>query len=83
MARTRTSYTSGAAWRHDLAVAATGVAEDQMAGGFVALPVASPAATASIPDIRVELRRGATTVNVTWPLQAAGECAAWLRELLR
>ena len=34
-------------------------------------------------EIRVELRRGATTVNVISPTTAAGECAAWMRELLR
>ena len=35
------------------------------------------------PDIRVELRRGTAQVTVSWPLQAAGECGAWLREWLR
>ena len=34
-------------------------------------------------DIRVELRRGATTVSVIWPMSAAADCAAWMRELLR
>ena len=34
-------------------------------------------------NIRVELRRGATTVTVVWPMSAAADCAAWLRELLR
>jgi transposase-like protein len=34
-------------------------------------------------DIRIELRRGATVVNITWPVAQAGECAAWMRELLR
>ncbi len=34
-------------------------------------------------DIRIELRRGATTITVTWPLSAAAECAPWMRELLR
>jgi len=34
-------------------------------------------------DIRVEVRRGATAVTVSWPCSAAAECAAWLRELLR
>lgn len=34
-------------------------------------------------DIRIELRRGALAVNVTWPLNSSAECAAWLRELLR
>ena len=47
---------------------------------FVALPIsASPAD----PEIRIELRRGATTISVTWPTSAASECAAWMRELLR
>lgn len=34
-------------------------------------------------DIRIELQRGATTVTVSWPVDAASECAAWMRELLR
>jgi len=34
-------------------------------------------------DIRIELRRGATVVNVAWPVAQASECAAWMRELLR
>ena len=48
------------------------------------IPVALPApATAPQQDIRVELRRGATTMTITWPSAAAVECAAWMRELLR
>jgi len=31
----------------------------------------------------MEFKRGALGVSVTWPIGAAGECAAWLRELLR
>lgn len=42
-----------------------------------------PAACAPAPDIRIELRRGATTVSVTWPLEAADQCAVWMRELLK
>jgi transposase len=34
-------------------------------------------------DIRLELRRGATTITVAWPMAAATECASWMRELLR
>jgi transposase len=48
------------------------------------IPVALPApVTAPQQDIRVELRRGATTMTITWPSAAAAECAAWMRELLR
>ena len=49
---------------------------------FIALPLPAPAAVA-LPDIRIELRRGATTVSIIWPGQAAGECGTWLREWLR
>lgn len=48
------------------------------------IPVALPARPAAAQqDIRVELRRGATTMIITWPTTAAAECAAWMRELLR
>ena len=33
--------------------------------------------------IEVELRRGAVTMKLTWPLSAAGDLATWARELLR
>ena len=49
---------------------------------FIALPLMS-APTGAVQDIRIELRRGATTVSITWPGQAASECAVWLREWLR
>lgn len=35
------------------------------------------------PVIRIELRRGATTMEMTWPITAAPDCAAWMRQLLR
>lgn len=57
--------------------------EDKAAGAFVPLALPSPPASAAMPDIRIELRRGATAVNIAWPGAAAGECAAWLREWLR
>jgi transposase len=56
------------------------------ASQFVALSLpASPAVTRDTPGdgIRVELKRGALSVNVLWPASAGAECAAWLRELLR
>lgn len=53
---------------------------------FVAL--ALPAQATASPgeanaDIRVDVRRGALQVNVSWPQSAAADCASWLRELLR
>ena len=48
------------------------------------VPVALPAPTCAGPaDIRMELRRGATSMTITWPIAAAADCAAWMRELLR
>ena len=46
------------------------------------VPVQLPAPSVA-PDIRIELRRGATSISVSWPTEAAGACAAWMRELLR
>jgi transposase-like protein len=51
----------------------------QAPAAFVPLQLPAPAAK----EIRVELRRGSTAVTVTWPAEAAGECALWIRELLR
>ena len=34
-------------------------------------------------SVDVELRRGATTIRLTWPLSASGDLANWMRELLR
>lgn len=52
------------------------------APAFVPVPL-PPAASSPAPDIRIELRRGATSVSVTWPLEAAEHCAIWMRELLK
>jgi transposase len=53
--------------------------------GFIALPMPAPSAppAPSAEPIRIEVRRGSTTVTVTWPAGAADACAAWMRELLR
>lgn len=52
----------------------------QAPAAFVPMQLPARAAAA---DIRIELRRAATSVTVTWPIDAAGECAAWMRELLQ
>ncbi len=33
------------------------------------------------PTIDIELHRGAASLGIRWPVSAAGECAAWLREV--
>ena len=48
---------------------------------FMALALRAP--TMAATDIRIEIKRGATSVNVVWRASAAEVCAAWLRELLR
>lgn len=60
----------------------TSTVDAKLAATFI--PLALPAQTAPAPaDIRIELRRGATTVAIAWPGAAAGECAAWLGQWLR
>ena len=47
---------------------------------FVPMQLPAPQA---LHDIHIELRRGPTSITVTWPTEATADCAAWLRELLR
>ena len=48
------------------------------------VPVALPAPSCvPAPDIRIELRRGATCVSLTWPVSAAEHCAAWMGDRMR
>ena len=70
------------------AMAATSVTrEAQQQFITLAMPqaVAASAAPANVGagDIRIEVRRGALQVSVSWPQAAAGDCAGWLRELLK
>ena len=69
-------------WRRDLRVAASAVpaAFIELPMPRAAMPICEPEAT---PDIRIELKRGATRVSINWPADCATECAAWLRELLK
>jgi transposase len=68
-------------WRRNVAQTPATVSLSPV-DGFVPLPMES-AAPPPDADIRIELRRGAVTMNVSWPMGAASECAHWLRELLR
>jgi transposase len=47
------------------------------------VPVALPPQPPAAADIRIELHRGSATLHVCWPVTAAAECAAWMRELLK
>ena len=67
----------------DSAQAAVTASRPATAPSFVPVSLPSPTTPTPPPDIRIELQRGATTVTVTWPTSVAGECAAWMRELLR
>ena len=74
-------------WRRGVAPAARPPASSSaghVAGEFIALALPRrEAVPAALGDIRIELRRGATSVAVSWPLAAADQCAAWLRGWLR
>lgn len=52
---------------------------------FVAVAIAPqvPALGQACREIEIELRRGAVTMKVTWPVSASADFAAWTRELLR
>jgi hypothetical protein len=50
---------------------------------FVALPMAAVPAVVASEEISIEVRRSGWVVSVRWPVSAAAQSAAWLRELLR
>ncbi len=48
------------------------------------IPIALERSAVVAPQsITIELRQGTMVAKVDWPLAAATECCAWLRELLR
>lgn len=67
---------------HKWRLQACGVLPAVQAPSFVPVSLPPPACVAA-PDIHIELRRGATSVTLTWPLAAAEQCAVWMRELLK
>ena len=64
-----------------------------MPEGFIPIAMHQPRLGSSAPDtsagsrptepIQISVQRGAVRVHVAWPVQAAGDCAAWLSELIR
>lgn len=72
------------------APACASAASPTVVGEFVALslpaaqsPQPPSEAAVSLPDIRIELQRGPTTIAVSWPMAAASECGEWLRQWLK
>jgi transposase-like protein len=60
-----------------------GALSTELGGEFLPVQLPQSAATHTSNDIRMEMRRGASTVTVSWPVQCAGDCGDWLREWLR
>lgn len=50
---------------------------------FVPVAIAPALPVLDERSVDVELRRGATTIKLSWPLSASGDLANWMRELLR
>jgi len=69
-------------WRQ-LARESRAVAAPVPRSEFVPVTLTTSNACPGSPEIRVEIRRGATAVTVNWPCSAAAECAAWLRDWLK
>ena len=69
--------------RGDALPANRAAAPARSAPTFVPLQLPTAAAPAASSAIHIEVRRGAAVISVTWPTEAAAECAGWMRELLR
>ncbi|WP_158618445.1 transposase [Candidimonas sp. SYP-B2681] len=54
-------------------------------GGFI--PITMPQRVATTPSgkgsINIELCSGDIVARVNWPIHASGECASWLRQLMK
>jgi len=48
---------------------------------FLSVSMAQTTSPPAPVDIQIELRRGAAAMKIIWPIAAAAECAAWIREL--
>lgn len=55
----------------------------QAATPFIPVPLSPSPSPVGNDAIRLELKRGATTVSVSWPVSGAAQCAELLREWLR
>jgi len=67
---------------HSPAVAAAPETASPLAA-FIPLELPAAAPQPEVREIKVELRRGALSMVVTWPVSAAGECASWTAALFK
>jgi transposase len=69
-------------WRARAMKQQTAAAETGSAA-FIPVPLPTTGMTPVAAELRIEVRRGAMTATVCWPMSATAECGAWLREVLR
>ena len=71
--------------RHQLAAHSPAAALEMTSPVAAFIPLQLPAAAPQPepPEIKVELRRGALSMVVTWPVSAAAEFASWAAALLK
>jgi hypothetical protein len=50
---------------------------------FVPVPLSAPMPEHRDHEIRVELRKGALTMVVSWPMRAAADLASWTAAVLK
>jgi len=65
---------------YQLAKVTTPLMPERTTPGFMPVKFTPPPSQAG--DIRIELQRGSTEVQIHWPVTASSQCAQWLREVL-
>ena len=71
--------------RHQLAAHSPAAAPETASplAAFIPLQLPAPAQQPETREIKVELRRGALSIVVTWPVSAAAELASWTTAVLK
>lgn len=80
-------------WRRNASRAAATRVTGTAPEGFIPLALQRPLQAAAQPNlgvrsgpsesIEISVQRGAVRARILWPAGAAGDCAAWLAELIR
>ena len=58
-------------------------AASELSTHFIPLPLPAPGSSAVKTEVRLEIKRASTTVNIAWPDQSLADLAAFVRELLK